>query len=106
MLATPGFEPAGEVSSAEEALAAIEEVDPDLVLVDIHMPGMNGIEMTKRISGAGPRPVVVLISAQDPGQLPAAAQTCGAAEVISKQDLGPEQLQKLWRTHAPDTHSG
>ena len=106
MLATPGFEPAGEVSSAEEALAAIEEVDPDLILVDIHMPGMNGIEMTRRISGAGRRPVIVLISARDSGELPAAAQTCGAAEVISKQDLGPARLKELWRAHAPGANSG
>ena len=106
MLATPGFEPAGEVSSAEEALAAIEEVDPDLVLVDIHMPGMNGIEMTRRVSGAGGRPVVVLISAHDPREVPAAARSCGAAAVISKQDLGPDRLKKLWLAHAPGAKPG
>jgi DNA-binding NarL/FixJ family response regulator len=101
MLATPGFEPAGEVTSGEEALAAIEEIDPDLVLVDIHMPGINGIEVSRRISSAGGRPVIVLISARDPGELPAAAQTCGAAEVISKQDLGPARLKELWLAHGP-----
>jgi two-component system, NarL family, invasion response regulator UvrY len=101
VLATPGFESAGEVASGVDALAAIEASDPDLVLVDIHMPGMTGIEMTRRMRDehAGPRPVVVLISAQDLAQLPAAAHTCGAAEVISKQDLGPTRLREIWRAH-------
>jgi len=99
VLATPGFEPAGEASSGEDGLAAIDAVDPDLVLVDVHMSGMNGIEMIKRMGAVRRRPVVVLISAQDLAQLPAAARTCGAAEVISKQDLGPARLKEIWRAH-------
>lgn len=101
VIATPGFESVGEVASGADALAAIEEADPDLVLVDIHMPEMTGIEMTRRVKGehVGERPIVVLISAQDLGQLPATAHTCGAADVISKQDLGPTRLREIWRAH-------
>jgi two-component system invasion response regulator UvrY len=99
MNATPGFESAGEVGSAEAGLAAIEAQDPDLVLLDIHMPGMSGIEMARRVSGASEAPVVVLISAQDLTQLPADAQRCGAAEVISKQELKPATLERLWHAH-------
>jgi DNA-binding NarL/FixJ family response regulator len=104
VLATPGFEPAGQASSGEEGLAAIEAVDPDLVLADIHMPGMTGIELAKRIEHSGGRPVVVLISAQDVDQLPAATRTCGAAEVVSKDDLGPAKLIALWEAHRPPGH--
>ena len=99
VLATPGFEPAGEAASAEEGLAAIDAQGPDLVLLDIHMPGMNGIEAAKRISQVQRRPVVVLITAQDLAQLPAAVGDCGAAEVVSKQALGPATLRRLWDTH-------
>ena len=104
VLATPGFEPAGEASSAEQGLAAIEAADPDLVLADIHMPGMTGIEMAKRIQSGNGRPVVVLISAQDLNQLPAVARTCGAADVVSKDDLGPAKLIALWEAHRPAGH--
>jgi two-component system invasion response regulator UvrY len=98
--ATPGFESVGEASSAEEALDAIAAADPDLVLADVHMPGMDGIELTRRLEALGGRPVVILISARDLSELPSTARTCGAAAVVSKQDLGPDRLKELWRTHA------
>jgi DNA-binding NarL/FixJ family response regulator len=97
--ATPGFEPAGEMRSAEEGLAALAEHHPDLVLVDIHMPGMSGIEMASEIKRRGGGPVVVLITAQDLAQLPALARRCGAAEIISKQALGSGTLKRLWAAH-------
>lgn len=101
VLATPGFESAGQASSGEEGLAAIDAADPDLVLADIHMPGMTGIEMAQLIEPTDGRPVVVLISAQDLGQLPAATRNCGAAGVVSKDDLGPAKLIALWEAHRP-----
>jgi CheY-like chemotaxis protein len=97
--ATPGFEPAGEATSAEAGLAEVDAQHPDLVLVDIHMPEMSGIEMTRRIKRDGNGPVVVLITAQDLAQLPAIAHDCGAAEVISKEDLGSATLKRLWDSH-------
>jgi DNA-binding NarL/FixJ family response regulator len=100
MRATPGFESAGEASSAEEGLAAVLNTHPDLVLVDIHMPDLSGIEVARRIERADDSPIVVLITAQDLSQLPAAARNCGAAEVVSKQELGPATLRRLWKTHS------
>jgi DNA-binding NarL/FixJ family response regulator len=96
---TPGFESAGEAHSAEEGLAALSEHDPDLVLIDIHMPGMSGIDMATEIGRRGEGPVVILITAQDLAQLPASARDCGAAEVISKQALGSSTLRRLWAAH-------
>ena len=97
--ATPGFESVGEARSAEEGLAVLAEHEADLVLVDIHMPGTTGIEMARQITHSDDRPVVVLITAQDLTQLPAAAKKCGAAEVIGKQELGSDTLRRLWSAH-------
>jgi two-component system invasion response regulator UvrY len=97
--ATPGFESAGEVPSAADALARIERDPPDLALVDVRMPDMSGIELAKRINASRHHPLVVLISAVDPGNLPAAAQRCGAAAVISKHELAPSRLRELWEAH-------
>ena len=99
LVATPGFESAAEVGSGEEGLAAIREEVPDLVLVDVHLPGMDGIELTRRIRASAGAPVVVLISTEDPSRLPAAARSCGAAEVISKHELAPARLRELWQAH-------
>lgn len=95
--ATPGFESAGEVRSAAEAFAAIDASEPQLALIDIHMPDMNGIEATRQIKAAHPAVLVVLISTGDPGQLPAAVHECDAAAVARKQDLNPRFLRELWQ---------
>src|SRR5215212_7532606 len=66
IVATPGFEPVGEVCSGEEALGAVQRLHPDLVLLDVRMPGMGGVETARRISSSHPDTVVVLISIEDP----------------------------------------
>jgi two-component system invasion response regulator UvrY len=99
VLSTPGFEPAGEAGSAEEGLALAEAESPDLILIDIHMPGMTGIEMARKLRASGSESVIVLISAQDLTELPAAARNCGAAAVVSKQELGRATLKQLWTEH-------
>jgi two-component system invasion response regulator UvrY len=95
--ATPGFEPTREVTSGREALALADVLDPDLTLVDVHMPGMRGTEVVRRLKRARPSKVVVLISSTDPAELPPAVRTCGADAVVRKQDLGPALLRRLVR---------
>ncbi len=96
---TPGFEAVGEVSSGAEALVAADAIEPDLVLIDVHMPEMSGIEASRRLSASHPEAVVVLISTHEPSELPAAARNCGAAGVLRKQDLGPASIRRIWATH-------
>jgi two-component system, NarL family, invasion response regulator UvrY len=93
--ATPGFEPAREVRSGAEALDLAEALDPDLTLIDVHMPGMSGIEVARRLKEARPARLIVLISSTDPGELPPSVRTCGADAVVRKQDLGPALLRRL-----------
>lgn len=97
--ATPGFEFAAEASSGAEALEALEQVDAELVLVDLRMPGLDGVEVTRRIKADHPETVVVLISAADPHELASRAAGCGAAALVRKQDLAPDLLRDLWREH-------
>ena len=95
----PEFEAVGAVISGADALVAADAVDADLVLIDVHMPDMNGIEASRRLRARHPEIVVVLISTADPSELPAAVRTCGAAEVLSKQDLGPGAIRRIWAEH-------
>jgi two-component system, NarL family, invasion response regulator UvrY len=99
--ATPGFEPAREVSSGAEALETADALEPDLVLVDVQMPVMNGIETSRRLKASHGEIVVLLVSTDHPGDIPAAARTCGAAAIVPKQDLGPRTLRRLWAAHGP-----
>jgi DNA-binding NarL/FixJ family response regulator len=101
--ATPGFESVGEAGSCEEALAVIDKVGPRLALVDVRMPGTDGIETATRIRETHPEVVVVLISIEETPRVPSTAATCGAAALVRKDDFGPALLRELWVAHGrPD----
>jgi DNA-binding NarL/FixJ family response regulator len=94
--ATPGFSSAGEAASGEEGLTIARNVRPDLVLVDVSMPGLDGFETTRRLHETDPGIVVVLVSADDDPVLQADAADSGAAGFIRKQDLRPAVLRAVW----------
>jgi DNA-binding NarL/FixJ family response regulator len=100
--ATPGFDLIGEAGSGTDGLMELERLHPDLVLLDVRMPDMDGIEVAGRMRAAEPPPVVVLISVEEPRDVPA-ARSCGAATFVRKQDFGPALLRRIWRAYAsPD----
>jgi two-component system, NarL family, invasion response regulator UvrY len=103
--ATPGFRVVGAAASGVECLAAAQRLEPDLVLLDVRMPAMDGIETARRLSAARPRTVIVLVSAEDAVDLPSAARACGASALVRKQDLRPALLRRLWDVHAPSAES-
>ncbi|MGH3022239.1 MAG: response regulator transcription factor [Gaiellaceae bacterium] len=98
--ATSGFEALGEAASGPEALVLVDELDPELVLLDVRMPGMDGFETARRLSAAHPEAVIVLISIDDPSELsPQGVESCGARTLIRKQDFGTHALRRLWAAH-------
>ena len=97
--ATAGFEPVGDAASGEEAVAAVERLRPELVLLDIRMPGIGGIEAARRIIEAHPGTVVVLISIEDAGEFADDGRATGAAAFVRKQDFGPALLRSIWEAH-------
>ncbi len=99
IVATPGFQSVGEVGSGEEALAAVEQLQPDLVLLDVRMPGIGGLEAARRITSSHPDTVVVLISIEDLENFSSDAKTSGAAALVRKQDFGPSLLRTIWDEH-------
>ena len=97
--ATPEFEILGEAGSGPHAIAATDELCPDLVLLDVRMPGMDGIETAGRLTAAHPQVVVVLISIDEPQYMPDEVASSGAAELVRKQDFGPALLRRVWQAH-------
>ena len=96
---TPGFNSVLEAASGDEALELLREAHPELALVDMRMPGMDGIETTRRLVAAAPDLVVVLISIEGPANLPSEAGRCGAAALVRKQEFCPALLRELWAAY-------
>jgi two-component system invasion response regulator UvrY len=99
--ATPGFESVGEAASGDEALQAVDRLAPHLVLLDVRMPGLDGIEVARRLHSAHPETLVVLISIEDSIDIPSAAQLGDTVPLVRKQDFGPRLLKRIWREHRP-----
>jgi DNA-binding NarL/FixJ family response regulator len=91
------FDVVGEATSGEEALALVEGVDPDLVLMDINLPGMSGVDATRRLRAAHPDVVAVLVSTYEAEDLPAGAASSGALAYVHKEHLDADLVEQLWR---------
>jgi DNA-binding NarL/FixJ family response regulator len=88
---TPGFEVVAAADSGETAVACADSTRPDLVLIDVRMPGLGGLAAAKQIAGAHPQATVVLVTA-DSG-----AAAAGSFLTIDKRVLTPTSLVEVWR---------
>ncbi len=100
----PGFEVLGEAETGEEAVATATSRRPGLVLMDINLPGISGIEATRQIVAAGDATKVILLSTYTQDDLPADARSCGALAYVNKEDLSPQLLTEL--LSGPDDGDG
>jgi DNA-binding NarL/FixJ family response regulator len=97
----PGFGVTGEAESGEEAVELASALHPDLVLMDINLPGINGVEATRQILAAKSDVVVILLSTYTADDLPSDARTCGAASYVHKEDFSPAVVRGVWDEHRP-----
>jgi two-component system invasion response regulator UvrY len=82
----------GEATTGEEAVELAVRLRPRLVLMDVRLPGIDGIEATRRILALAPSTVVVLVSTHRQADLPRGWATCGAAAFLRKEDLDVDML--------------
>ena len=95
LLEAEGFSVVGEAADGAEALAKTEELHPDLVLLDIQLPDLDGFEITRRLQANGTSPAVVLVSSRDAGDYGDLISTCGARGFVPKGELTGAALRAL-----------
>ena len=93
-----GFELVAEVDSGEDAVASCATSAPDLVLMDINMGALDGIEATRLITAADPAVKVILVSTYALDDLPPDARTSGAIAYVNKDELSPKVIRRLWES--------
>jgi two-component system, NarL family, invasion response regulator UvrY len=96
----PEFELVGEVESGEAALALASSLAPDLVLMDVHMEGIGGLEATRQIIATRPETVVILVSSYRAEDVAAVAAESGALAFLPKERFGAKPLKQLWASRA------
>lgn len=95
--ATDGFDVVGEAESGEASVSMAADLAPDLVLMDVNLPGIDGLEATRQIlAGAGGPVVVLLLSTYEEEEYAPRAAECGAAAYIPKASFGPDRLDDAW----------
>lgn len=91
-----GFELVGEAETGEEGLELASALAPDLVLMDVNLPGIDGLEATRRLSAAAVGPTVIVLSTYEAAEYEARSLAAGAAAFLSKSEFVPDRLRSLW----------
>jgi len=92
---TAGLQVAAEAETGEQAVELAASLRPPVVLMDINLPGISGIEATKRLRASDPSIKVILMSTYAAADLPADAMESGAVGYVRKEDLTPAALAAL-----------
>lgn len=90
-----GFEVAGEAATGEEAVFLVTDLRPDLVLMDMNLPDIDGLEATRQIMTSRPETTVIGLSTYD--EFRDRALAAGAVAFISKSDFDAGLLNQTWR---------
>jgi DNA-binding NarL/FixJ family response regulator len=93
---TEGFVLVGSAVSGEESIVTAGRLRPDLILMDVNLPGIDGMEATRRLRAATTAAAVVLLSTYDEDDWDGQVQECGAVAYMAKSAFGPATLTAIW----------
>jgi DNA-binding NarL/FixJ family response regulator len=95
LLEAEGYEVVGEADDGASALECVARLSPEIVLLDIQLPDLDGFEVASRLRGNGYRPQVVLTSSRDASEFGGLVQHCGSQGFIAKAELSGSRLAAL-----------
>jgi DNA-binding NarL/FixJ family response regulator len=95
LLEAEGFEVVGEAADGGSAIEQTTSLAPDLVLLDVQLPDIDGFEVASRVTHFDGAPAVILISSRDGGDFGPLVASCGARGFVAKADLSGDSLRAL-----------
>jgi DNA-binding NarL/FixJ family response regulator len=95
LLECEGYRVVGEAGDSASAVEATQELEPEMVLVDVHLPDEDGFELTTRLRALADPPVVVLTSSRDGAELKPCVAECGACGFVPKSQLSRAAIDQL-----------
>ncbi|MFP5361939.1 MAG: response regulator transcription factor [Thermoleophilia bacterium] len=95
LLQADGYEVVGEATDGQTGLAAICELRPDIVLLDVRLPDMDGFDLADRLATGGCSSALVVTSSSDDPLYPERATSCGARGFVAKHDVCGPALDRL-----------
>jgi DNA-binding NarL/FixJ family response regulator len=95
LLEAEGFTVVGEAADGAEALAKTSELRPDVVLLDVQLPDIDGFEVTRRLCANGASPAIILVSSRDAADYGELISGCGARGFVPKGELTGAALRAL-----------
>jgi len=95
LLEAEGFSVVGEAADGAEAIAMTRELCPDIVLLDVQLPDLDGFEVARLLCANGESPTVVLVSSRDAADYGELVGGCGARAFIPKGDLTGSMLRSV-----------
>jgi DNA-binding NarL/FixJ family response regulator len=95
LLQAAGYDVVGEAADGASAMQSVRQLRPDLVLLDIQLPDVDGCDVARWLAAEDSPPAVVLISSRDAGDYGARLQNCGARGFVAKADLSGATIDAL-----------
>ena len=95
MLEADGYEVVGEAADGAAAIDAVRDLEPEVVLLDIRLPDVNGFQVAERLAETGATPAIVLTSSRDRSDFDYEIAACPAQGFIPKDDLSAEAITLL-----------
>jgi DNA-binding NarL/FixJ family response regulator len=97
VLEADGYQVVGEAPDGRSGIAAARALQPDIVLLDVHLPDLDGFEVAAALTGRDDAPIVVLTSSRDGGDFHGMIARCGARGFVAKAELSGAALEALLR---------
>ena len=95
LLESEGFEVVGEAADGESAIEKTAVLAPEVILLDVQLPGLDGFEVASRVTEREGGPAVILVSSRDGVDFGPLILACGARGFVAKADLSGERLRSL-----------